>query len=262
MKALNSNSASKKKLIENIDPSYKIVGLILFIFLSSIVRNIFLLLGAAIFIIILNIFHGKGSAFVIKRFILSLPFGIILIVFLPFTTPGSIIAYNIFGIHWMVITHEGTVLFCRILFKFLISIYTLLLLSSTTPVDMMLSGFGKLKVPSIFITLIDFILRYFSLFKNEIDTMITARKARAFNEKRGLKSAAEIANIVGNALIRAFDRSLRVYNSMLSRGYDGEFRYRQEKKIGAKDYVFMTCFIILGLALVISDRSGLLWNMP
>jgi cobalt/nickel transport system permease protein len=126
----------------------------------------------------------------------------------------------------------------------------------------MVSALRSLKVPSIFIVLLEFILRYFSLFKEEMDTMITARKCRGFKARGFLKSVREISKIIGWAFVRAYNRSLRIYNSMISRGFDGEFKYGELESPGALDYMFAASFVILGASLIILDRSGFLWNMP
>lgn len=254
-------SMPQNKALYSIDARCKIAGFIAFIFLCSAVKNIYLLAGVAVLIMSLNIFQGKGLIFVLKRFLLTLPFGLMLIILMPFTTPGRVLAGNIMGIGWLNITYDGTYIFLRMLFKYLISIYTLLLLSSTTPLNRLLSGFRDLKVPPVFITLIDFTLRYFTLFKSEIDRMIIARKSRAFNEKSGIKAAIETGSVFGYAFIRAFDRSTRIYNSMISRGYDSESNYRNGPRAPIKDYIFGAGIIIFGLTLIVIDRSGLIWNM-
>lgn len=249
-----------KNFFYMMDSRLKIIALILFIFFCSGISSVYLLAFAAAFIVVLNIFLGKGFAALLKRLIISLPFAAV-IIFIPFTTPGKFIGTGVPLVGGLGITLEGIILFLKVFLKFFISVSSLLLLMSTTSFKRLLSGFRGLRVPWVFIILIEFILRYYSVFKGELDRMATARKARSVKQRTGFRELADACRIVGYALIRALNRSTRIYNSMVSRGYDGESIPVGHESPGVIDYIITVTFIAAGLLLVVMDRSGFIWSL-
>ena len=61
-------------------------------------------------------------------------------------------------------------------------------------------------------------------------------KSRGYDQK-GLKGLKPIAYASGALLIRGYERGERVYNSMISRGFNGsiELKKREFKKLGRRD---------------------------
>lgn len=235
------------------DPRFKIVGIIAFVFFCNSLKNIYVMEGAVLFSVLLNITMGEGIRTPVKRYVRALPFGLVLMIMMPFTIPGRIVFQNILGLKWMNITYEGIGLFASMLLKFTSSMFLLILLMTTTSFDLLFAGLCGIKVPFIIVEIMEFMVRYFEVFRKEIDRMLTARRSRGMAEK-GIKGMAERGRIIGGAFLRAHNRSSRIYDCMLSRCYDGEY-IRQMDKPEIYNIIITALIIILGIAMIVIDRS-------
>ncbi len=109
------------------------------------------------------------------------------------------------------------------LIKSLLSIFTLLLLTSTTPFHEILKQISRWKAPGLLVIILAFMYRYFFLLVAEIEALERATKMRHASVS-GWKRIRVYANIVGLLLIRSFERAEKVYDAMRMRGFTGDLR--------------------------------------
>lgn len=107
------------------------------------------------------------------------------------------------------------------LFKSLLSIFTLLLLTSTTPFHEILKQLSRWGTPKLFIIILAFMYRYFFLLVSEIDALERAIQMR-HSTVSSWKRVRVYANIVGMLLVRSFERAENVYHAMQMRGFTGD----------------------------------------
>lgn len=90
----------------------------------------------------------------------------------------------------------------------------------TTPLSEMLYVLRKLRVPAVVIELTMLVYRFIFVFLETAFAMYNAQSARLgfISFKRSLHS---FALLFANLWVKAFFRSQALYNSLLSRGYDG-----------------------------------------
>jgi cobalt/nickel transport system permease protein len=76
--------------------------------------------------------------------------------------------------------------------------------------------------------IISFLYRYLFVLTDEVMRMMRARQSRSA-AAAGLKSGGSVAwrariagNMAGQLFLRSYERSDRIYNAMLSRGYRGQ----------------------------------------
>ncbi|MGQ9845708.1 MAG: energy-coupling factor transporter transmembrane component T family protein, partial [Caldisericia bacterium] len=112
----------------------------------------------------------------------------------------------------------------------------------TTDFNLLLKSLEKLYIPKIFIFTIFFVFRYLSLLTKEIKRIEIARNSRYYGGKL-IQQVRVFSNIIAIFLLRSFDRSERIYYSMLSRCYDGNIKSLYELKFSVKDLVFSSIFI-------------------
>jgi cobalt/nickel transport system permease protein len=135
-------------------------------------------------------------------------------------------------------------------------VLALIILSSTTPFFDLLKGFQRLKVPKIFIILLMFTYRYFFVFIEELHRMKLARKSKGFHggkhlfDKQGMKTISFTAGMV---LVRAYQRGVRIYDSLMARGYTGEIKTLTELKFKNIDYSFCLIFVSISIILFYYD---------
>ncbi len=105
-----------------------------------------------------------------------------------------------------------------------LSVLALVWLISTTPFPELLKAMRKLRIPSIILTLLGFIYRYFFLLSDEGQRMFRSVKMRSFGKKKSQLEIKTYAQILGTLFLRSYERSERVYQAMLMRGFTEEGR--------------------------------------
>ncbi len=210
--------------IHRLDPRVKILSAVLFIVAATVLPAGAWLPYLLLFIVTLVVAHlsGLGIGFALKRSFVALPFAMAAIT-LPFTVPGQPLAH--FG--GLTLSLEGSVRFLSILIKSWVSVQMALLLAGTTPFHDLLWALRELRVPRPLVAIIAFMYRYLFVLADEATRLMRARAARA-GEGPGKSGGSLIwrgrvaGGMVGNLMLRAFERSERIYDAMVSRGFKGD----------------------------------------
>jgi len=105
--------------------------------------------------------------------------------------------------------------------KALFSIFTLLLLTSTTPFHEILKQLSRWRMPKLFIIILSFMYRYFFLLMGEIEALERAVHMR-HSSVSGWKRIMVYTNMIGLLLIRSYERAEHVYQAMQMRGFTGD----------------------------------------
>ena len=111
------------------------------------------------------------------------------------------------------------------------------LLAATTPIDALCAALRRVRVPSFLVTLLLLTYRYVSVMLDEVSVMTTAYRLRAPGQK-GIHVSAW-GSFLGQLLLRSMDRAQSLYESMLLRGFAGEFRYAEGRRAGLRDWIFV-----------------------
>lgn len=186
---------------------------------------------------------------------LSIPFGISWLVFL------NLIFTN--GKHTILIIHlgpiilkaytEGLQLGILIQFRIMVAVTLGCLLSFSTPMIEILETLRLCKLPNIIIDLADMMYRYVFIIGETAHNMRRAQLSRMGDSVSLIKQASDTGKIAGFVIIKSIDRSTKIYNAMLSRGYNENSRDAKffTKAIPKKDYYFGVLIIILLITLFI-----------
>jgi cobalt/nickel transport system permease protein len=219
--------------IHSADPRVKIVCTLLYIATCSLTPvaswPTYLLLFAIV--LAAEILSRIGVIYVIKRAALALPFALAV---LPtaFTTEGRLLFAIPLGSISLAATAEGLARFSSIVLKSWFSVQAAIVLTSSTPFPQLLQAMRAIRVPKLLVAIFGLMWRYLFVLVDEALRLARARSARsgypAGSQTRpgGTVSwrAKVTGGMAGNLLLRAFERSERIYAAMLSRGYDGEAR--------------------------------------
>jgi cobalt/nickel transport system permease protein len=137
------------------------------------------------------------------------------------------------------------IVFLNILLKSYLSILSLILLTSTTRFDNLLSALKRLKFPSLIIQIMTFMYRYMFIIIDELMRLKAAKESRTvFSSKwNNFKTST---NLIGVLFIRSFERAERIYLAMLARGFKGDVITTDSFKLTRRDAIFS-----LGLLCVI-----------
>jgi len=160
----------------------------------------------------------------------------------------------------------GAILFMQILFygmaeglargflittKVLGAVSVIIFLSMTTPVNKLLNAARWFKVPNTWVEIAMLSYRYSFVLLEDAVTIRNAQKVRLGYSglARSLRSFGEL---MGSTVIRTYDRSIAVYESMVLRGYNGSMQnVAWKEKFGIKDTAAVIIFVIILTSLLI-----------
>jgi cobalt/nickel transport system permease protein len=112
----------------------------------------------------------------------------------------------------------GWRLFLILAAKCTLCLWTMLLLSNTTPFSELLHTLRRARVPALLITTMSLMYRYLFVLVDEAQRMKRARSSRTFNPERR-HAWRGTATVAGQLFVRASERAERVYGSMCARGW-------------------------------------------
>lgn len=130
--------------------------------------------------------------------------------------------------------------------KGIFSVLASYLLIATTSVDKICYAFRLLHIPKAIVTQFMLMFRYITVLLEETDRITQAYMLRAPNQK-GIHFKAW-GSLAGQLLLRSMDRANEVYESMLLRGYQGDYRYMKERIVlNRRDVTYFLFWIIIFL---------------
>jgi cobalt/nickel transport system permease protein len=120
----------------------------------------------------------------------------------------------------------------------------MVILVSTTSFPSLINALEKMRVPKLFITLLGFVYRYSFLFIDEFESLERTYKSRTIGRSFKLKKSA-VSNIAATLFRISLEKSDKVHQAMLSRGFTGTFRSVTAEKISFGQIFILIVFIIL-----------------
>jgi cobalt/nickel transport system permease protein len=114
--------------------------------------------------------------------------------------------------------HHGVAIFLSILIKSSFCLFTMVLLSNTTPFSEILSLFRRIGVPTLLLTVLALTYRYLFVLMDEAARLRRARESRMFVHHRS-RIWLSLTSLLGQLFIRSTERSERIYTAMISRGW-------------------------------------------
>ena len=239
---IHSNS-----LLSQLKPEIKIVStfmIVLSIAFLSLESTVSIMVQTLIVLIMINLSKIKVSTY-FKRLSIDIPF-ILFALFLPFLSKGdNTVMFELFSLR---IYETGFYEMISILIKITLCVSLAIVLTATTSNIEIIYGLQKLKISPLLISILSFAIRYIDVFIDEFKRVKVAMKSRGYDQK-GLKGLKPIAYASGALLIRGYERGERVYNSMISRGFNGSIELK--KREFKKSYLlYYLSFISIGTTIV------------
>lgn len=139
----------------------------------------------------------------------------------------------------------GMVSFITLLLKGIFCLMASFLLAATTPIEALCCALRKLHVPKFLCSLLLLTFRYAGVLLEEATIMTEAYHLRSPRQK-GIHFSAW-GSFLGGLLLRSMERAEALYESMLLRGYNGDFFYAESKKSNAKSALITALCIALML---------------
>lgn len=148
----------------------------------------------------------------------------------------------------------GFISMVTLIIKGIYALFASFLLIATTGIERICYALKLLRIPSIIVTQILLTYRYISLLLQEANAVFQAYSLRAPKEK-GVRYKIW-GTLLGQLLLRSIDRAGNLYDSMLLRGFKGEFYYARTQKGEAMDYVYLFLWISILVSLRLVNIAG------
>lgn len=219
--------------VHRADARVKLILAVLFILISALTPTgiwaVYLLLLSLVWAAVLV--SGLGIRFLLKRSLLALPFVLAALPLLV-SVDGRPLAVVSLGPVTLTISQAGLQRFASVVLRSWISVQAAILLAATTPFPQLLVAMRALRIPRLLVAIVGLMWRYLFVIADEAVRLMRARAARSGHpEQADTRVGGSLAwrarvtgGMAGNLLLRSFDRSDRIYQAMLARGYDGEVR--------------------------------------
>jgi cobalt/nickel transport system permease protein len=172
---------------------------------------------------------------IVKKIILVSPFAVLVGMFNP-----------IFDQSPYIVTHEimiaqGWISYLSLLIKFILTMSASLALIATASFPSICLSLQQFGVPRVFTTQLLFLYRYIFVLLDEVARVARAREMRTFGKK--VAGLAVFVRIVGALFIRTVERAERIYQAMLSRGFQGNIVLMKKTRFSIADGAFIVASI-------------------
>jgi len=209
--------STRQTALSGLDPRAKILATLGFIItvVSFDRYAVAALLPFALFPVVIAVLGEVPLKAIWIKILAAAPFAIMVGIFNPLMDHKIVL--ELFGIS----VSGGWISFASILVRFALTVGAALVLVATTGFHQICVGLARLGVPQVLTNQLLFMHRYALVLAGEVGRMNLARELRG-----GAKSLplAVYGPLLGHLLLRAMDRSQRIYQAMISRGFSGEMR--------------------------------------
>ena len=229
--------------VHSLDPRVKVVVTVAFILSNAILPDGSWLAFALawLFLLLANDLANLGLGFTLKRSLIALPFALVAVSAI-FSPQGEPLAVWDLGFMTLIPTDAGLIRFASILLRSWLSVQIAILLVATTQFPDLIHALEHLRLPWTLTTIIAFLFRYLFVLTNEVHRILRAREARSArlpdihgggNLGWRIKTTGSMA---GQLFTRSYDRSDRIYQAMISRGYTGHIRTMNPHQVKSQDW--------------------------
>jgi cobalt/nickel transport system permease protein len=197
----DARSQERQRLFEKISPRLKLVVALVLITVTALLPrrpDLLYLIPAAVLAVLwplsaMPLAYAWRRLLVVQIFVLG-------IALLPLINPSS------------------TPIVLAAIIKSNLCIFTLVLLTWTTPFYDILQELRRLRLPGVMLTTLTLMYRYLPVLVEESRRMQRARASRTFSRRRRL-AWQNLSTIIGQLFVRSADRAERIYLAMCARGW-------------------------------------------
>jgi cobalt/nickel transport system permease protein len=247
--------------IHDLDPRVKVVVTVLFIISNLLLPDgawLGFLASWLVLLLAARLAHLRPVV-LLRRSLLALPFALAAVTVL-FTQPGAPLwSLPVLG-RTLTISDAGLLRFTSILLRSWLSVQMAVLLTATTTFPDLMHALRHLRVPGILVAIIGFMYRYLFVLADEANRLLRARAARSARPVGGGGGGtvwwrAQVAgSMVGQLFLRSYERSDRVYNAMLARGFQGQLLTMNPHVMERHDWLAATGAVLLLIAIQLAAR--------
>lgn len=131
-------------------------------------------------------------------------------------------------------------------------------LFSTHRFDVTVRSLGRMGLPDRVQQLMLFSHRYLFVLWDEKERMSTAMASRGFGRASSWRTLQGLGNLLGMLIVRSYERTRRVFEAMVSRGYQGRWTTEFAYRAGIRDFAKASAALLVMAAIIVLDR----WPVP
>ncbi len=216
MKLAIDRYAHLKSPIHRWSQKYKIVGLLGLIFAFSFIRSLVLLPIIVGITVIIFCLSRLPLSYLISRLRYPGYFILAVVFLLPFVAGETII----WQWGWLSLRLEGCQETLLIVVRFFCILTISLVLFGTATILNSIKGLRGLGLPQVILDMTLLTYRYLEELGEMLKTMQRAMKLRGFDTRLfNCRQLEILTHLVGSLIVRSYERSTRIYQAMILRGY-------------------------------------------
>jgi len=247
--------AEKKTIVHAVHPFAKLLTTTVFlvVVVSFGKYEVSQLLPLFFYPVLIMVLGEIPAVPILKRMLIAVPFVIGIGIFNPLFDKNTLTVFS-----WVQIS-AGWVSFLSLLIKTGLTVAAALLLVATTGMTRVALTLRMVRVPRLFVLQLLLTYRYITVLMEEVARILRAYALRSPFEK-GVRFGAW-GSLAGHLLLKTFDRSQRVFQSMRCRGFSGEYNTGPIKKILLGDILYVGGWIAYFLAVRYVNIPGLVGSV-
>jgi len=238
--------------IHRLDPRAKVLTALIFVVavVSVDKYEVSGLLPFILYPVVLIALGNLPPGRLLRKILLAAPFAVLIGIFNPLLDRAVLVQMGPLGIS------GGWISFASILVRFALTVSAALILVATTGFNGVCAALERMRVPKVFVVQLLFLYRYLFVLVEEASRLSRARSLRSFDGKgMGL---TVFSSMIGQLLLRSFDRAQRIHRAMLCRGFDGEIRTVRALRFRAADLGFLLGWTLLFIAMRLSNIPAMI----
>ncbi len=232
---MDEHFAKGTSILHRRDPRVKIIAAFLFTLVVALTSNFRVACSALFLASILFLISRLELKDVVKRLLLVNTFTLFLWFTLPLTYGGE----SLTRLGPLNVSHEGLLLALLITLKTNAIILALIGLISTSTVASLGHGFEKLGLPQRLCFLLLFSYRFIFVIYQEYLRLLRAAKIRNFSPGNNVHTYKTYGYLFGMTLVKSWNRSNRVHQAMMLRGFHGKLIPLRQPSLKKADYLFL-----------------------
>ncbi len=244
--------AMGSSLLHRTDPMVKIIGATALAVIIAISQSMAAILLGLVTGLVLALLARLRPRDLWPRLAAVNLFCLFLWVTLPLTGGGEAMGH----IWSLPISHKGVMIALYITIKTNAILLILTALLATSPVHHIGRGMQRLGISTKLTLLLLTSYRYLNLIHQEFNRLRRAADLRCFDPKTNIHTYRTYSYLVGMTFVRSWERSRRVHNAMLMRGFNGTFPVLDTTTFRRRD---LSILVLLATGALVIAAVSLLW---
>ncbi len=227
------------------DPRAKFVSVLVLMFSIVLLNDIRILAAGLLLAVALVLVSRIPLLFVMGRLKWVALFVLAVVIVLPFSVSGT----ALFSVGSLTFTKEGLLQALVISVKAFSVVLLIFPMLATMKFVSFIKALEKLHVPNRLVQMITLTYRYIFVLLNEIQRTLRSIESRGYGKRTSILGLKNLGTAIGMLLVRSYERGGRIFDAMVSRGYNGTMETLREFEINSKDWAKAVSIVAVAVLL-------------